>query len=305
MPEVNATSPQHNPRLSESMTKANNRNFNFALQDYLMGRKPDYWVYLYTVSDQTFDVYRPPLLANLHLVGKEKGKDYTQCARFPQPLLAPQGSVDNDEITVMPMDTRRFVMDIINPDNLTLDQDAVISQITGVGNDLGKKGVFWSLNGPGASKIDSSRSEAPTEAEIKAAVKRMERYYNSLLEKARAVETSKPGELTDLLTPEYHAAADYFGIETSWHGKRSKPMDCPNCGERVKAGIAFHKTDDGSLCVIDWVRTIKSGARSIQQAIDSGITGFSDIAEARVTLGMKPVATATPVAPAAPIDELL
>lgn len=284
--EVNATTPMHNAGLSESMSRANNKTFNFALQDYLMGRKPDYWVYLYSISADSFDVYRPPLLANLRIQGKPAGKDYIQAARFPQPLLTPQGSVDNDEITIAPMDARRFVMDIINPDNLTLNQDLLIQKPTNIGNDLGKKGVFWSLNNP------------PTAEEVEAAKKRMERYYNSLLEKARAVETSDPKALQDLLTPEYHAAADYFGIETSWHAKRSKPMDCPNCGERVKAGIAFHKTDDGSLCVIDWVRTIKSGARSIQQAIDSGIDGFSDVAEGRATIGLKPLPT--PAAPTTP-----
>lgn len=282
--EVNATTPMYNAGLSDSMSKANNKVFNFALNDYLMGRKPDYWVYLYSVSADSFDVYRPPLLANLRITGKPQGKEFVQCARFPQPLLTPQGSVDSDEITIAPMDARRFAMDIVNPDNLSLNQDLLISKPTNIGNDLGKKGVFWSINNP------------PTEEEVKAARTRMERYYNSLLEKARAVETSDPKALQDLLTPEYHAAADYFGVETGWHAKRSKPMDCPNCGERVKSGVAFHKTEEGSICVIDWVRTVKAGARSIQQAIDSGAPGFDSVEQGRATMGLKPLA-AVPAAP--------
>jgi hypothetical protein len=62
--------------------------------------------------------------------------------------------VDNNEIDITAMDTRRFATDIVNPDNLTIDQDAVINSVTGKGNDLGALGVFWSLN------------EVPTEAEI-------------------------------------------------------------------------------------------------------------------------------------------
>lgn len=250
------------PRLSESMTNANKYKFNFALQDYLMGRKPDFWVYLYNIGEQKHDVYRPPLLANLHIVACPHGKPYVQCARFPQPLLTPQGSVDSDEITIIPADSRRFAMDIINPDNLGLDQDTVIDKATNIGNDLGKKGVFWSLNQP------------PTEEELAAAKKRMEAHYNSLLEKAREVETSAPQTLNSILSPEMHIAADYFGVETSWHGKRSRPMDCPNCGDRIKVGVAFHKTEEGTLCILDWKRAVASGVRTKQQAIDAGAPGF-------------------------------
>jgi len=274
MAEVNATTPVHNPRLSEGMNKANNHSFNFSLQEYLYSRKPDFYVYLYNVSEQSFDVFRPPLFANIHIPGRKPKEIYTIAARLPQPLLTPQGSVDSDELSTNLMDTRRVVMDMINPDNLGLDQDAVINNPTNVGNDLGKKGVFWSLNGPGASKIDPSKFEAPTDAEIKAAIRRMEQHYNTLLEKARAVETSNPKELVEMLTPEHHAAADYFGVETSWHGKRSRPMDCPNCGERIKQGVAFHKTDEGTLCIIDWKRAVASGVRTKQQAIDAGAPGF-------------------------------
>lgn len=279
------------PRLSESMTNANRPKFNFALQDYLMGRKPDFWVYLYNIGEQSHDVYRPPLLANLRIPACPHGKKYVQAARFPQPLLTPQGSVDSDEITIIPADSRRFCMDIINPDNTGLDQNAVISNPTNVGNDLGKKGVFWSLNGPGASMNNPALFEEPTEQEIEAAKKRMEAHYNKLLEKARAVETSNPKELNEILSPEHHIAADYFGVETSWHGKRSRPMDCPNCGDRIKAGVAFHKTEEGTLCIIDWKRAVASGVRTKQQAIDAGAPGF----EATPVPAVVPVAVVPPV----------
>lgn len=293
--EPTLSAPLYRSDLSASMTKANNRSFNFNLQDYLYGRKPDFWVYLYNVSEQHYDVFRPPLFANLHIQERKRNEKYAIAARLPQPLLAPQGSVDSDEVTTQLMDTRRVMMDICNPDNLTLDQEAVISTITNVGNNLSDRGVFWSLNGPGASDLNKDRLEEPTEAEVKAATKRLERFYNSVLEKMRELETSNPKELLERLGPEAHAAADYFGIETSWHGKRSKPMDCPNCGARVKEGIAFHKNEEGGICVIDWKRTIKSGARKMQDAIDAGIDGFEDITQARQTMGLKPLSPVAPV----------
>jgi len=287
MAELNATSPVHNAALSEGMTRANNNRFNFSLQDYLYGRKPDYWVYIYNVSEHPQDVFRPPLFANFHIPGRKRGEDYCLAGRLPSPLLAPQGNVDSGEVSTQLMDTRRVVMDMCNPDNLSLDQNAVIDtrSVTNIGNNLSKKGVFWSLNCP------------PDKKELDDAIKRMEAYYNFLLEKARATETSNPTELLNMLTPEHHAAADYYGVETSWHGKRSRPMDCPNCGERIKAGVAFHKTEEGTLCILDWKRAVASGVRTRAQAVDAGALGFA--AEENVVVPQK----ASPSVSSIPTEE--
>lgn len=274
--EPTLTAPSYRADLSESMTKANNRTFNFTLQDYLYSRKPDYWVYLYNVSEQSFDVFRPPLFANIHIPGRKRNEKYAAALRLPCPLLAPQGSVDSDEISTNLMDTRRVLMDVCNPDNLSLDQNTLVAKPTNVGNNLSQRGVFWSLNAE------------PTEQELKEATERMERHFNTVLEKMKALETSDPKGLLEQLGPEAHTAADYFGIETSWHGRRSRPMDCPNCGERIKAGVAFHKTEEGGLCVLDWARTVKAGARTVQNAIDAG--AFETVAEARAAMGLKPLA---------------
>jgi hypothetical protein len=287
MPEVNATAPTHNASLSESMTRANNRTFNFNLQDYLYGRKPDFFVYLYNVSEQSFDVYRPPLFANIHIPGRKRGEDFSVAARLPSPLLAPQGSVDSDELTTNLMDTRRVAMDICNPDNLSLDQNAVIAKPTNIGNNLSAKGVFWSLEAP-PTKENNFVTSDKLKVEVQDAVKRMETYFNKVLEKMKAMETSDPKGMLEMIGPEAHTAADYFGIETSWHGKRSRPMDCPNCGDRIKAGIAFHRTEEGTLCILDWKRAVASGVRTKQQAIDAGAPGFDVAAPAT------PVLTKTP-----------
>ena len=272
MAEVNATSPQQNTRLSDSMTKANNQTFNFSLQDYLYSRKPDFWVYIFNLSDSSFDVFRPPLFANLRIPGltsqgvkvetSPDGTRYVRAAQLPSPLLVPQGSVDSYEVSTGLIDTRRVVQDICNPDNLSLDQNAVISKPTNVGNDLSKKGVFWST------------TEIPTQQEVTDAKRRMEAHYNKIIEKFRALEVANPKELQDLLGPEAHAACDYFGIETTWHAKRSQPMDCPNCGDRIRKGVAFHKTEEGTLCIIDWKRAVSSGVRTRAQAIEAGAPGF-------------------------------
>jgi hypothetical protein len=274
MPNVDAIiTPSQ--RLSQSMTDANRPKFNFALQDFLMGRKPDFWVYLFNIGEQEHFVYRPPLLANLKISGCPRGTRYVVAARFPHPLPAPQGSVDSDELTIQMMDTRRFAMDIVNPDNLGFDQNSVINNPSNIGNDLGKKGVFWATEQE-CTFADNDKEHAfpiPPARLLEDAKKRMEKHYKNIVEKANAVQSSAPGDLPALLSPEHHIAADYlgdlFGMQFQWHAKMARLEECELCGARVKAGVAFHRTEEGGICVRDWERAVKAGARTRAQAYEA------------------------------------
>jgi hypothetical protein len=257
MAEVNATVSAR-PDLSMAENKAHNFEFNFNVNDYLLSRKPEYFVYLFNISETTYTVARPPIAQKITIPGRTTNTEYALAGRFPQPMWVPEGSVDQSALRIDAQDARRFAMDICNPDNLGLNQDAHINprDVLSQGANLGQKGVFWSLN------------EVPTKEELAAAKRRMENYYTAILTKAEAHAVSSPGTLSDYLTPEHHAAADYFGQEYPWHTKRSRPMDCPNCGTRIKEGVAYHIVD-GDLCVLDWARTVKAGKRTRQQAFES------------------------------------
>lgn len=267
MPDIQA-SVKHSGSLSDSQTRAHNDGFVYGAQNYAFGRKPDYWVFLYSVSEQEHSVSRPPLIKELKIRGRKPQETVALIGQFPQPMNLPKGNVDSNQIDYVVEDTRRFVMDIINPDNLTINQDSFIEKSSSGGtNDLSAKGVFWSLNGPGASAF--GYEEAPTTAEIEGARKRMEKRYRFLLNRAKAVEVSNPKGLEEELSPEHHAAADYFGETYSWHNKQVRADYCPQCGERIRAGAAFHKTEDGGFCVLDWDRAIKAGARTRAQAFEA------------------------------------
>ncbi len=257
MAELNSTNPQSRPDLSASMGRANNQDWAFITQNYMLNKAPDYYVYLYNVSTMEHKVSRPPMLREMTMPKRNEKEKYVLVTRLPVPLLVPKGNVDSNEIDFIPTDTRRFAMDLINPDNLGLNQDAVVSQISGQGNDLGQKGVFWSLNNP------------PTEEEVKAAYVRMERHYKFLLEQARTVETSNPKNLPDILSPEHHIAADYFHETTNWHSKPVHKENCPRCGMPATSGAAFHMLDGGGICVGDWDQAIKVGVRSRSQAYEA------------------------------------
>jgi len=275
MSEINAQVVGTLPEQSAAMSRANNMDFNlFTASNYMMSQPAQYYVYLYNISAQDFVVSRPPIMREIKIPACKDGERYTLITRLPQPVLVPKGNVDSNDVDVIPTDARRFAMDIINPENPGTDQDAVLdpTKIFSQGNNLGARGVFWSLNGPGSSKYGNK--EAPTEEELKAAYKRLEKHYDTILKDAEAVRLSNPASLNAFLTPEHHAAAAYsaknFGIEYVWaSGKKVRYVECPICGERIRENAAFHKTEDGGLCINDWKRAVAAGVRSRAQAYEA------------------------------------
>lgn len=291
-----------NTGAAQSLSKVNNMEFNFNGNHYLMNRPPDYFVYIYNVGEQNHVVSRSPIMERAVMLGKKPEQKYALCGRFPQPLITVVTNVDANENRPEYVDCQRFVMDMINPDNLGRnpgDQDAVITNITSVNNNIGAKGVFWSLNGPEASKY--GHLEEPTDDEIKRAITRMERYYDKLTLEADTVQASNPAGLLGALTPEHHLAADYntrnFGNQYKWHQTLSRLEDCELCGSKVKSGIAFHRTDEGGICVRDWERTVKAGAKTRAEAYDA--TGDAKFAP-RVAPGAPAVTPGVPKGPQVP-----
>lgn len=187
-------------------------------------------VWMYNVSKMNHEVYHPQV-GKMTIPAKDKGT-YAVFTSFPSIMKFPVASVDDAYVRASLLDGRRFCMDLINPDNLGLDQtfESKLKYLTSSGNNLGVKGVFWSLNNP------------PLPAEISAATKRMKKRYKRLLEEAGVLEFCGPStdfnkevvKLTDKgtplraareavgsrlwqITPEHHAAAECFKVTTTWH----------------------------------------------------------------------------------------
>lgn len=255
--EATCSSPTTRGDLSSAMTRANNIDWNFSTADYMLSRPADFFVYLFNIAKQEYKVSRLPLIKEMIIPAREESKKYAIVTKLPSPFKFPKGNIDSNDIDIVVLDGRRMAMDIINPDNLSLDQDAVITQSFSVGQNLGRLGVFWSVN------------EVPTEVELKAATKRLEAYYRGLLTEARAVETSNPQGLSSMLTPAHHAAADYFHETFNWHKKEVHLESCPRCGSPAKVGAPFHALEGGGLCVGDWDATIRAGVRSRAQAYEA------------------------------------
>jgi hypothetical protein len=255
--EPTCSSPTVRGDLSTAMTKANNLDWNFSTADYMLSRPADFFVYLFNVAKQEYKVARPPVIKELVIPARKEGEKYAKITRLPSPIKIPKGNIDSSDIDVIVMDGRRMAMDIVNPDNWSLDQDAVITGSDSVGQNLGRLGVFWSLN------------EVPTEKELEDATRRLATHYRSLLTEARTVETSNPQALHAILTPAHYAAADYFHETFNWHKKEVHLENCERCGTPARVGAPFHPMEGGGLCVGDWDAAIKAGVRSRAQAYEA------------------------------------
>ena len=217
-------------------------------------RKPEYTVYLHTISRRSF--LQPNGIYRNIAVPKCPPEKRSHCfMQIQHPVQIPH--LNPDDVNGPPMlkieHAKRVALGICNPDfagtdlsiqDKELDPASVLS--SGECN-LSRQGVFASMN------------EIPTEEELQKAEKRREAYYRFRLNEADGLERSNPRALQQVLIEDHKMAAEFFGVETNWHRIPSAKVDCPNCGHKIPQGIAFHY-DNGRICVNDWERAWLAGA---------------------------------------------
>ena len=244
---------------------------------------PQYLIYVYNISGRTFSdpnnprlgiIGRIKLLApgvvagdptdvtikkgnKTEVVGGDENQPYHFITSFPQPVLIPKFNDESGEIETKETDARRFVVDMISPDNLGLTLDTVVAaqDVYSVGNDFAPKGIFFSYSNP------------PDREDVQKAYMRMEAYYKSLNEKAATLEMTDKIGLQNAIqsNPDHVYAANYYGKAFPWAKREVRPVECPNCGEQKPAGRLFHRTIDGTFCVEPtqeaWKQVVLSGNR--------------------------------------------
>jgi hypothetical protein len=222
--------PQHS--LSDAMTRSANIAPTLNLADISGHQTSKFWIY--NVSMLDFEANTS--LGLVKFPGKGKRR-YAVVTSLPKCVVHIKDNVDSNEIHGVYTNGARVAMDMINPGNLGLDQDEKsgeginYSGNNSVGRDLGAKGVFWSIHNP------------PLEKELASARKRMKTRYKSLLQEAGVISRVTPKteferrikklmedykfsraeailrvyHQTLQITPEHHAAMDYYRLTSEWH----------------------------------------------------------------------------------------
>lgn len=213
-------------------------------------REPDYYLYIFNIAPRSFMIRRPPNFPCLTLAACPEGQSYALVGRVPN-VVNEKWIDDNGQTQNRGILGERFATDLLNPSNLGIDiwaeiTDDQMNWIDGGTDDMTRRGLFW------------SRNERPTEDELRRAKAKMERHYRALL--TQADKLHREGKMAEI-GPEHHYAADYFRVKSLWHTVAELPSECPNCGDEVKKGIAFHMTTIGTVCVLDWKRAVQAGVK--------------------------------------------
>jgi hypothetical protein len=225
-------------------------------------RPVEYLVYIHTISKRSF-MQPHSLYGELLIRACPKDKRYLTAHAIRHPL--PYNVVDPENVSGPPIvkfeNAKRVALGICNPDYVGTDLDIqdrpadLTYRISSSECNLTRQGVFASLNA------------VPTEEELKKAENRRIEYYKFRFEEANALQRSDPKRLQDILIEDHHLAAEMFGIDVDWHRVVTPKIECPNCGEKIKEGIAFHRVN-GDLCVLDWEKAYLAGAVKKDQVPD-------------------------------------
>jgi len=245
----------NNGKTQNEMHAANADNFNPIVNGRMI-RPPLRHVYIYSVAKRDFGPLSHLLFPRLTLRGCEPGERWTRCATIADPVTQASPDQERGGTRIDETDAWRACIDLLSPSNPSIDP---------YWNNPGALPAYFSTNRNCdyiAQGVWPSLNEEPTEEEIKRAEKVRDARYKALTQKAIQLESKSTKELNEFLseTPEVHTAMDSLGLQASWHKMQEVRQDCPNCGDSIRAGIAFHQSTAGILCVIDPDRALKAGA---------------------------------------------
>lgn len=211
------------------------------------GKEPGYVIYVYNILDREYVVVQPPLFPSFQIPACKPGQKFSFTLLPPfvkEPYLKP-GST---EYYYKNVDGRKAATSLLNPsafpgtnwNSQIQNWDSEETSIAGNTNNLNLYGVWWSLTKP--DEIEK------LEDEIKIFRNRVNATMNAHV---KAAEQFAAGNDTKSITPLMHFAMDYLGKQAPWHMPAFHMISCPNCGDPVKEGIAYHKNAFNERCIVD------------------------------------------------------
>jgi hypothetical protein len=236
------------PVNSAAMAAKNPDNFQPNLGN--IRYRVDNYVYIFSVARRDFSVSQT-LFPKMILKGCEPTQRWCLAAQIADPI--PQASPDLERGGARTdfHDGWRAAIGLLHPENTTPDPWAnAESSGLSVGTNLIAQGLWPSL------------IEIPSEEDIQKAESLRNRRYKRLTDQAMAAARQSSKKLADFLA-EHEDVADAMDAQhltADWHHSKKIYSLCPNCGDEIAAGMAFHRSTAGVLCILDPERAFKAGA---------------------------------------------
>jgi len=249
-----STVPFGDKRTQGAMRGANPENFNVFFSGHTM-RDPKRIIYIHTVAKKSTNPLTRILFPRLILRGCENGERFVTCAAIPDPISQASPDQERGGSRIDEHDGWRAAIDLLNPTNFSNDPFLGTQNPDFFANRNGQNLIalgFW-----------PSLNEVPTEEEIKRAEKNRDQNYRWLTREATRLAAVSTKDLNEFLQtyPDTHIAMDALGISANWHTLNVVSASCPNCGDNIKQGLAFHKSSaTDKLCVIDPEKAYKAKA---------------------------------------------
>lgn len=244
MPKTIFDSPQNQAELQ----KRNPDNFNPNIGN--VRYRVDEQIYIFSVARRDFPITQT-LFPKLLLKGCEPGQRWCIATIIPDPVPQASPDLERGGSRIDIHDGWRCAIGIVNPENPTPDPwvNAESGSLS-VGTNLVRQGLW------------PSHSSTPDEADIKRAEGLRDRHYRRLTDGAMAAARQSSAKLSDYLREheDVSDAMDALGLRADWHHTRIVQSVCPNCGDSITGGVAFHQSSAGVLCILDPEKAFKAGA---------------------------------------------
>jgi hypothetical protein len=248
-----STIPFGDKRTDAAMRGANPDNFIIIISGHSI-REPRRMIYIHTVAKRPFTLTRT-LFPRLTLAGCENGERVVSCCAIPDPIGQASPDQERGGTRIDEHDGWRAAIDLLNPLNLTHNPYSGDSNPDFFANRSGQNLIaegFW-----------PSIHQVPPEEETRAAEQRRDKHYAWLAKESQRLGHKSKKDLDEFLQtyPDTLIAMNALGIKTDWHTPSVVTTTCPNCGDVLKQGLAFHKSSvTDKLCVIDPERAYKAKA---------------------------------------------
>ena len=213
---------------------------------------------IYSVLPFDFgEINRAAPYSRVHLNVCKDGCKVSEPFVIPPFVRQQKGVMGKFEVTFNYADGREIASDILNPtlgpnwrdpncQDIKVNNDLWSGGFSNIGNNLNDYGYFWTTIDRDDPALDPLIEKFRARAVIT-----LNRHAQD------AVQKETDGAMKSITRLEYFACA-YLGVQLRSAAIVQRMSSCPNCGESIKDGIAYHRNQFG-ICVIDWQRTVAAG----------------------------------------------